>query len=179
MPKSLQRRSEKLNQQKRKDQRMLSTMIMLAATGHEGQLDRGDNAYILHPIRLMMKLRHDSVYAMMVAIGHDLIEDTDFEIDDLRRHGIPEDVLTAIDVLTHKPNQSYVDYIIEISKNALATRVKMQDLYDNSDLRRMKGATQKDFDRMTKYQMCHHFLEGKTSVNEFKKSMRQLETESQ
>lgn len=156
--------------------KVLSRVIKIAVDGHADQYDKGGKPYILHPMRLMMKLRHESIDAQVVAIAHDVIEDTVYTFEDLKTAGVSPEALTALSLLTHKPSQSYADYIIEISSNELATMVKLRDLDDNSDLRRLKGVTQKDLNRMAKYQLCYYFLQGKTSEAEFKNAMNELGT---
>lgn len=139
---------------------MLGRAIAIAASVHETQKDMGGNAYILHPIRLMMRLRTDDQELMQIAILHDSIEDSDGDvtIDSLCKEGFSERVLAALRRLTHNKNEPYEDYIKNITTNKDAVRVKLEDLRDNSDITRLKGLREKDFTRMVKYHKAYHFL---------------------
>lgn len=138
----------------------LGTAISIAAQAHASQTDKGGNAYILHPMRLMMRLRTDDQELMQIAILHDVIEDSDYTLDDLLNMDFSKRVVNALALLTHSKGDSYQEYIKKIGTNADATRVKLEDLKDNSDLSRLKGVTQKDFDRVIKYQKSYTYLKG-------------------
>lgn len=139
----------------------LGTAIAIAAQVHSDQLDKGGNAYILHPIRLMMRLRTDDEELMQIAILHDVVEDSeDWSLSELLTRGFSSRVVAALALLTHDKADSYQEYIKKIGTNADATRVKLEDLKDNSDLSRLKGVTQKDFDRVIKYQKSYTYLKG-------------------
>lgn len=138
----------------------LGTAIAIAARAHASQTDKGGNAYILHPMRLMMRLRTDDQELMQIAILHDVIEDSDYTLDDFLNLDFSKRVVNALALLTHSKGDSYQEYIKKIGTNADATRVKLEDLKDNSDLSRLKGVTQKDFDRVIKYQKSYTYLKG-------------------
>lgn len=141
-------------------QEMLAIAISIASSGHKGQLDKGGKAYILHPLRIMMRLRTDDAELMQIAVLHDLLEDTNYTSEHLRGIGFSERVLEALEFLTHKKGVSYEYYIIKISKNKDATRIKVEDLRDNSDITRLKGVTERDLRRVEKYHKAFLFLEG-------------------
>lgn len=146
---------------------MLGRAIAIASSVHQNQKDKGGNAYILHPMRIMMRLRTSDEELMSMAILHDVVEDSqEWTIDRLRDEGFSSRVLAALECLTHNKDDSYEDYIGKISTNKDATRVKLEDLRDNSDLTRMKGVSPKDFDRMIKYQKAFKFLEGVQKARE-------------
>lgn len=128
---------------------MLERAIMLAAKGHEGQLDKGGQPYVLHPIRVM--LHCDTIEEKTVAMLHDLLEDTDVTEAELRREGFPAEIVEAVLCLTKTEGEDYMLYIERICQNRLAARVKLADLWDNMDLNRLPGLTQKDFQRLEKY----------------------------
>ena len=130
---------------------MLGTAIKLAATVHENQRDKGGNAYILHPMRIMMRLRTVDEELMEIAILHDVVEDSTITFTALQELGFSPRVLTALALLTHAPSEPYDDYIKRIATNKDATRVKLEDLRDNSDVTRLKGLREKDFKRLEKY----------------------------
>jgi len=132
---------------------VLGLAISIAAQAHERQRDRGGKAYILHPMRLMMRLRTDDVDLMCMAAMHDVVEDSRWTLDALHREGFNDRVITALDCLTHRDGESYDDYLARICTNEDAIMVKLEDLRDNSDITRLKGLSEKDLLRTRKY---HH-----------------------
>lgn len=137
---------------------LLAKAIAIAAEAHENQLDKGGNAYILHPRRIMMRLRTDDTELMTIAILHDVVEDSDWTIEDLRNQGFSERVLAALTLMTHDKDEDYVSYIKRIATNVDCIKVKKEDLRDNMDPSRLKGLSRKDFDRMEKYQKAFKYL---------------------
>jgi (p)ppGpp synthase/HD superfamily hydrolase len=131
--------------------KMLSAMLMFATNKHSGQFDKGGNPYILHPLKVMYYLKSTDEELMCVALGHDILEDTDATFADLRAIGMSERVIEAINALTKKPGQSYEEYKGSVFSNDDAMRVKLCDLRHNSDFRRLKGISEKDVARMAKY----------------------------
>jgi len=140
-----------MSKQTRNLHKLLSKAIQIASEAHEHDLDRGGSPYILHPLRLMFRLRTDDPELMAIAVLHDVVEDSDWTIQDLREQGFTERVLKALTLLTHDDGSPYDDYIEKISKNIDAIFVKMEDLRDNSDITRLKGVTEKDLKRTEKY----------------------------
>ena len=132
------------------EQQQLASAIAIAARGHEEQYDRGGHPYILHPLKLMHQLSFD-IQLATIAVLHDVVEDTDFSLRDLRDMGMSTRVLLGVDLLTHKPEETYVEYIEGICTNYDAIRVKRKDLEHNSDITRLKGVGTSDLDRMMKY----------------------------
>lgn len=137
---------------------MLGVAISTAAQAHRHQTDRGGHAYILHPMRMMMRLRTDDEELMAIAILHDVLEDTEYDPEDLENMGFPTRVLDGVRALTHYENESYDDYINRCALNPDAKQVKREDLRDNSDITRLKGLRKKDFDRMQKYSRAFIYL---------------------
>lgn len=158
--------------------RQLATLIGISSMAHselgKKSLDRGGEPYILHPMRIMnavgSKFEGDFRYkVMMVAIAHDLIEDTHWTIEDLRARQITdEDVLEALTAITKTDDVSYFYYIANIRLNKLAKEVKKEDIQDNSLMTRLKGVTDKDFKRTKKYHASYMFLSGKMDLSEYK-----------
>lgn len=130
---------------------MLGKAIMIASAVHVDQTDRGGKAYILHPMRLMMRLRTDDEELMSIAILHDVVEDSDWTFEDLIRTGFSPRVLAALVLLTHVGGEAYEDYIERIGISLDAIMIKKEDLRDNSDITRLKGITDKDLLRTRKY----------------------------
>jgi (p)ppGpp synthase/HD superfamily hydrolase len=138
----------------------LGRAIAIAAKAHETQKDRGGNAYILHPIRIMLRLRTSDEELMAIAILHDVVEDSEhyslirLEVEE----GFSKRVLDALACLTHPKEEPYEDYIKRVGSNPDATRIKLEDLRDNSDITRLKGIRQKDIERIEKYHRAYLYL---------------------
>jgi (p)ppGpp synthase/HD superfamily hydrolase len=128
---------------------VLDRAIQIAAQAHSGQKEKNGRPYILHPIRLMLKMQNE--LEMMVAILHDVVEDTDRTLEDLRRESFPETVLEAVNCLIHRKQIRYRDYIQRILGNPVARKVKLADLEDNLDAKRLPELTMGDQARMKKY----------------------------
>jgi (p)ppGpp synthase/HD superfamily hydrolase len=134
---------------------MLDKMLLIVTNAHHGQFDKGGNPYILHPLKVMHYLKTDDEELMCMALGHDVIEDTNVTYKDLRDAGISERVIAAIKCLTKQPGQTLEEYKDVVFSNTDAMKVKMADLRHNSDIRRLKGVTEKDMARMAKYHMFY------------------------
>ena len=134
---------------------MLGKMLVLATNAHAGQFDRGGNPYILHPLKVMHYLKTVDEELMCIALGHDVVEDTGTTFQQLREVGMSERVIEGIRSLTKIPGQTYKEYKEGVFANDDAMRVKMADLRHNTDIRRLKGVTEKDIARMAKY---HQFF---------------------
>lgn len=126
----------------------LEKAIRIAVNAHYGQKDKGDEPYIFHPLRVMDACH--SLGAKIVAILHDVIEDTDVGMDAIIA-GFPAKIVEALVLLTHMPDVAYMDYIMAIKENPIAREVKIADLKDNSSIYRLKELTDKDIERLTKY----------------------------
>lgn len=131
---------------------LLGKVIVLATTAHAGQFDRGGNPYILHPMKVMHYLKSNDEELQCIALLHDVIEDTKVTWQDLRDIGCTDRVIAGVEALTKLPGQSYEEYKERVFANVDAMRVKSCDLRHNTDIRRLKGISQKDIDRMAKYQ---------------------------
>jgi (p)ppGpp synthase/HD superfamily hydrolase len=130
---------------------MLAQMLHIATSAHHGQFDKGGKPYILHPLRVMSFLKEDDEELQCIALGHDVIEDTSVTYQDLRDAGISERVIVGIEALTKQSGYSYEDYKKQVFANRDAMKVKLCDLRHNTDIRRLKGVTEKDIARMAKY----------------------------
>src|SRR5690349_238526 len=108
--------------------------LQIAARAHEGQVDKEGLPYILHPLRVMNAVTGQD--ARIVAILHDVIEDTEVTADDLRREGFAEAIVTAVLGVTHRRDETYADYVVRCKGHDVTRRVKLADLEDNSRLER-------------------------------------------
>ena len=127
----------------------LDRAIELAKQHHEGQTDKAGKPYIEHPLRVMNQV--ESEEEKIVAVLHDIVEDTDISLDDLRNEGFSEKVVSAVECLTKQDGENYDSYIERISFNPLAVKIKLADLEDNRDLTRLPEVTDKDLERIEKY----------------------------
>ncbi|PTT26839.1 HD domain-containing protein [Pseudomonas sp. HMWF021] len=127
----------------------LERAIALAATAHAGQVDKGGAPYILHPLKVM--LRMTTPEERIVAVLHDVVEDCGISLDDLRKEGFSEEVLDAIESVTKVPGESYEDFVERAEQNPIGRVVKLADLEENSDLSRIASPSWEDLERIEKY----------------------------
>lgn len=127
----------------------LERAIAIAATAHEGQVDKGATPYILHPLKVM--LRVTTLEERIVAVLHDVVEDCGISIDDLRKEGFSEVILTAIESVTKVPGESYEAFVERAAQNPIGRVVKLADLEENSDLSRIAQPSWEDLERIEKY----------------------------
>ena len=128
----------------------------IAYRAHEGQTDKSGVPYIFHPIHIAEQM--DSEESCVVALLHDVIEDSDITLEILSKY-FNDDIITALRVLTKKENDDYVMYIKRVKTNKLATKVKIKDLEHNRDLTRLDEVTDKDRKRSLKYWEAIRYLE--------------------
>lgn len=130
---------------------MLASMLVIATNAHAGQFDKGGNPYILHPLKVMHYTKSTDEEVQCIALGHDVIEDTKTTYAELRTAGMSDRVIDGIRALTKLPGQTLEEYKIGVLANKDAMIVKSADLRHNSDIRRLKGVTEKDIARIAKY----------------------------
>ena len=140
---------------------MLDKMLVIVTNAHHGQFDKGGKPYILHPLRVMSFLKTDDEELQCIALGHDVIEDTKVTYKDLRDAGISERVLDGIRAMTKQPGQTLDEYKAQVFASKDAMAVKLCDLRHNSDIRRLKGVTDKDIERMVKYHTFYLEIQSK------------------
>ena len=138
------------------EQSMVDLALSIARKAHEGQLDKAGVDYIEHPIYVASQV--DTEEEKAVALLHDVIEDSPVSAEELLQAGLPETVVTAVQVLTKKKEQDYQTYLETVKKNPLARVVKLADLKHNSDLSRLSSITEKDRERLKKYKKAIDFL---------------------
>jgi (p)ppGpp synthase/HD superfamily hydrolase len=127
----------------------LDDAILLASEAHHGVMDKSGQPYILHPLRVMFQCETQA--ERIVAVLHDVVEDTDRTFDDLRNMGYSEEVLAALDCVTKRDGESYEQFVERAAANPIARRVKIADIEDNMDVRRLPNIGPKDWERTTKY----------------------------
>ncbi|MDB4948959.1 MAG: pyrophosphokinae [Gemmatimonadetes bacterium] len=134
----------------------LEAAILLAAAAHRGQKDRAGAPYILHPLRLMLRMHTDA--ERIAAVLHDVVEDSEWTVDALRGEGFPDDVVDAVGALTRRAGESYDAAIRRAAAHPIARRVKVADLEDNMDVRRIAVVTPADADRLARYHRAWRLL---------------------
>jgi len=133
---------------------VIEKAILIAVNAHRGQVDKGGEPYILHSLRLMFSKEDET--EKICAVLHDVIEDTDVTLDYLRERGFSKEVLSALDALTRRKDETYEEFIDRIIENKIACNVKLADLNDNMDLSRIKNPTEKDYERLEKYKKAKY-----------------------
>ncbi|MCQ4166333.1 HD domain-containing protein [Tahibacter harae] len=134
----------------------LERAIEIAARAHAGQVDKAGAPYILHPLRLMLTLQ--GAHERMAAVLHDVVEDTPLTFEDLQREGFPPAVVDAVRALTKLPGEGRIAAAHRAAANPIARAVKLADVGDNMDLRRIPAPTEKDFARLKEYEQVRAIL---------------------
>lgn len=135
---------------------MINTALTIATKAHEGQVDKAGIDYIQHPLFVASQVKTEQ--EKTVALLHDVIEDSNVTAADLLATGLPNEVVTAVQILTKGKDQNYQEYLEKVKSNNLARVVKLADLKHNSDLSRLKSVTDIDYDRVEKYKNAIRYL---------------------
>ncbi|MDD4778738.1 MAG: phosphohydrolase [Fermentimonas sp.] len=136
---------------------LLSKAIELAIEAHAGQLDTyNGRPYIEHPFRVMTA--GSTLQEKITGILHDVIEDTDWTLEQLSEEGFPDIIIDAVDAMSRRDNESYDEYLLRLKKNPIAVRVKINDLTDNMDIRRWNEIQYHDLARLQKYLEAYKLL---------------------
>lgn len=144
----------------------LEIAIEIALQAHKGQVDKAGMPYILHPLRIMNNVT--LLEEKIVAVLHDVVEDSSITFDMLIDKGIDKRLVDSLRLLTHNKDVPYDSYINDIVTNRLATQIKLADLYDNSNLERLNHKTEEDYIRVEKYKKAIAFLEQYLNSNTMK-----------
>ena len=131
--------------------------MKLCFDAHKKQVDKSGLSYVFHPFHLAEQMTDEDT--TVVALLHDVVEDSDYTFADLQELGFSESVLAALRLLTHDESVPYMDYVAAIKKNPVARAVKLADLRHNSDLSRMDEVTEKTLARREKYLAAIRLLE--------------------
>jgi len=135
---------------------LLNKAVSIAKFAHQGQVDKASVDYINHPIRVMNAV--NDVKEKIVAVLHDVVEDSEITLEDLRKQGFDDDVVIAVGCLTKVPGETYEQFIGRVKSNSLARKVKLQDLKDNMDLSRLDKVSEADLNRVEKYKHARTVL---------------------
>ena len=136
----------------------LERAIAIAADAHAGQLDKAGQPYILHPLRVMLRVSNEE--ERIAAILHDVVEDTNVTLEQLAKEGFSGTVLAAVEALTKLPGESRTEAAARAKRDVIARAVKLADNSENMDLSRIAAHTEKDFARMKEYASVRALLLG-------------------
>ncbi|OYO26432.1 HD domain-containing protein [Janthinobacterium sp. PC23-8] len=134
----------------------LERAIEIAARTHAGQVDKGGAPYILHPLRVMLRVAPGA--QQIVAVLHDVVEDSEVTFEDLEREGFSAEVIAGLRAVTRIAGESYDDFVARAAQDPVAKKVKLADLMENSDLSRIAEPSQKDLERVAKYRRAMVYL---------------------
>jgi (p)ppGpp synthase/HD superfamily hydrolase len=153
----------------------LEKAIAIAASAHEGRTDKAGAPYILHPLRVMMRMDTDE--ERIVAVLHDVVEDSDWTFERLAAEGFSATVIAALDAVTKREHDEdaegddaetklrrYLGFIARAAANEIGRKVKIADLEDNLDLSRIASPTPKDIERTRKYRAALELLRNRGSA---------------
>jgi len=138
----------------------LERAIEIAARAHAGQVDKAGQAYILHPLRVMLRMK--SAHERMAAVLHDVVEDTPVSLQQLAAEGFAPEVIAAVEALTKRPGESRIGAARRAAADPVARQVKLADNAENMDLSRIENPTERDFARLEEYKTVREILLGAT-----------------
>jgi len=136
----------------------LDRAITIATAAHAGQVDKAGAPYILHPLRVMLRL--ETTEERIVGVLHDVVKDSAWTLESLRAEGFSEAVVRGIDAMTRRDGESYEDFVLRAGRDPLGRRVKLADLEDNCDLSRIAAPTDRDHARLARYRQAIAALGG-------------------
>lgn len=139
----------------------LEKAISIAALAHAGQQDKASQPYILHPIRVMLRLEREA--ERIAAVLHDVVEDTDVTLDRLRDEGFSDEVVAAVEALTKRDGESRLEAAKRAAEDPIAFKVKLADNAENSDLSRIANPNENDFLRLKEYEAVREYLMSKAA----------------
>ena len=135
----------------------LERAIEIAQEAHKGVKDKGGHDYIHHPIRVMHAMSNDQ--EKIVAILHDVVEDSDWTFERLKEEGFEDSVIESLRCVTkYSEEEDYQEFIKRAATNKIATKVKMADIEDNLDLSRLGTLTEEDLTRIEEYKKALKYL---------------------
>ena len=128
---------------------MTKKALKLSFEAHKDQIDKSGMPYVYHPFHLAEQMKDEDT--TIVALLHDVVEDTYITVDDIRKMGFNEEVCEALKLMTHDDNVPYIEYVKKLKSNPIAKAVKIADLAHNSDLTRLDIVDEKALMRVEKY----------------------------
>ena len=128
---------------------MTKKALKLSFEAHKNQVDKSGMPYVYHPFHLAEQMNDENT--TIVALLHDVAEDTDITVEDIRKRGFNNEVCEALKLMTHDDNVPYIEYVKKLKSNPIAKAVKIADLAHNSDLTRLDVVDEKALMRVEKY----------------------------
>ncbi len=150
--------------------------LALVVQHFRGVTDKDGEPYVMHCLRVMLGV--EGPLAQQVAVMHDLVEDTEVTLDDLRTLGFAEEVVEGVGLVTHSPQDSYAEYVVRLKSNPLARQTKLADLRDNSSMHRVLYRADRlpsDLQRIQRYLLSHQFLMDRMDEANYRQRMREFE----
>jgi len=130
--------------------------MKLCFEAHKNQTDKTGLPYVFHPFHLAEQMTDE--YTTVTALLHDVVEDTDYTLNDLKEMGYPDEIIQALALLTHDDGSEYMDYVKRLKNNPIARAVKLADLKHNSDLSRYDTIDNRAIKRTAKYKQAIEIL---------------------
>ena len=134
----------------------LERAIQIAAAAHAGQVDKAGHPYILHPLRVMLRVSGE--HERIAAVLHDVVEDTVVTLEQLAAEGFTVEVIDAVEALTKRSGESRLAAAQRAARNTVARAVKLADNAENMDLSRIASPTAKDYERLEEYKVVRALL---------------------
>lgn len=131
--------------------------MKLCFKAHKDQVDKSGMPYVFHPFHVAEQMTDE--VTTIVALLHDVVEDTDYTLEDIAAEGFGEDILKAVALMTHEDDIPYLDYVAKLKENPIARAVKLADLAHNSDLSRIGEIDEETKQRLEKYKKAKAILE--------------------
>ena len=131
--------------------------MKLCFKAHKDQVDKSGMPYVFHPFHVAEQMTDE--VTTIVALLHDVVEDTDYTLEDIAAEGFGEDILKAVALMTHEDDVPYLDYVAKLKDNPIARAVKLADLAHNSDLSRIGEIDEETKQRLEKYKKARAILE--------------------
>lgn len=141
---------------------VINRVLKFIYKAHEGAVDQGGIPYVFHPLAVAEQM--DDENSTLLALLHDVVEDTEYTFEDIKELGVPDDVSNALKLMTRDKTEFYFDYLDKIKTNPLATKAKLADLKHNSDLTRTDTITEYDLKRLKKYNKAREVLTSKEPI---------------
>lgn len=131
--------------------------MKLCFKAHKDQVDKSGMPYVFHPFHVAEQMTDEAT--TIVALLHDVVEDTDYTLEDIAAEGFGKDILEAVALMTHEDDVPYLDYVAKLKDNPIARAVKLADLAHNSDLSRIGEIDEETKRRLEKYKKAKDILE--------------------
>lgn len=131
--------------------------MKLCFEAHKDQVDKSGMPYVFHPFHVAEQMTDEAT--TIVALLHDVVEDTDYTLEDIAAEGFGKEILEAVALMTHEDGVPYLDYVAKLKENPIARAVKLADLAHNSDLSRIGEIDEETKQRLEKYKKARAILE--------------------